>query len=218
MTNIAFMLGDYSTFTSINGSYQFPANSKFSDIISNICQQFAPGSPSPPFVPVYGEGIDAIVMSESFSFNGKLQNALSDAVARATAVFRMAHPLLPSNQTDIIMQINGNELRFYAGGNGYARNGVPKLISFVSSAPKRDTPASISFVAPWDPSLLTGDIIQIDPVFAKQSYGGSLTTGGNTLYSVMTIEFDFSTIGGVNTMRVEALDYVGSAIKAVKAQ
>lgn len=77
-------------------------------------------------------------------------------------------------------------------------------INYISSPPAQDA-AGITFTAPWIPSLKPWMIIDIDPKYFKQSYGGTKVTMSSTLVCA-TMSVQFNTVDNQNTMTVLALN------------
>ncbi len=83
-------------------------------------------------------------------------------------------------------------------------SGITHFINYLSSSPQVSA-AGVTFVAPWVPALKPGDLIQIDPAFSRQNYGGSLNSL-SPFQKVISVDFNFSTVRETNTMTVLAVN------------
>jgi hypothetical protein len=225
ITNFTFMLGDYDSWTGSWVNVSFSAGTYLNLVFSTICSQ-AQGVMSPSdamalngnYAPVtvhnvttlqpsLGPGIAGMKLPSSFQYNGPMKDALSSIIGMFEGLgYKMT------------MMVVGTQLRIFFPTTGWQPNGpngqpTPKVVSYLSSPPKVEA-GKISFVAPWRPDIVPGDVIALDPIFAKTTFGGSITTtiaqgpnSGMALFTVLNEEFDFSTVGDTNTMRVEALFY-----------
>lgn len=98
--------------------------------------------------------------------------------------------------------IDGDVLHVYEYSKGKGGDIIP--INYVSSPPSA-TAAGITFVAPWIPSLRPGMAIHIDPKYFRQNFGAANVTLSPDLI-VQTVEFQFNTVTGQNSMTVLALN------------
>lgn len=62
--------------------------------------------------------------------------------------------------------------------------------------------------APWIPGLLPNMIVKIDPAAFKQTLGGEMTKP-TIKQQILTVDFEFSTIGKTNSMELFTVNYDG---------
>ena len=113
-----------------------------------------------------------------------------------------------STNLGFMVDTEGSKVRCFFGGDNTSDG---KLIKYVSSPPRNEG-GSFSFIAPWDMSLRTNDVLQIPNSFARQSFGGFVATptggSGVTKKWILSVAFDFSTTQATNKMNVKCL-YTG---------
>ena len=113
-----------------------------------------------------------------------------------------------SDNLGFLCTTEGQTLSCFFGGDNTSDG---KLIKYVSSPPRNEG-GSFSFIAPWDMSLRTNDVLQIPNSFARQSFGGFVATptggSGVTKKWILSVAFDFSTTQATNKMNVKCL-YTG---------
>lgn len=185
ITNFNFMVGDYGTWTSANCSVHYPAGSGKSvhDLLTEVVKPLG------------------LTVQSGTSIRSMIWDAKLDWDASVSGFVQMI-----ANSKKFVVNVWGSELLAYKQSEGYSSIRVVKKITYMSSPPQRQSPVTISFVAPWRPDIRCGDLIEIDPQYAKMTYGGSLTSSGkNEAYCVSTMEFDFSTSDNTNSMRVFAI-------------
>ena len=104
----------------------------------------------------------------------------------------------------ISFYIEGNNIRFF--DKTYTYSQTPIEITKVSATPRSTVVGEITFQAPWIPTLRPGDLFSINPSFLRQTIG-SFNTGSNanSIFQVLNINFDFSTVDSKNTMLVQGL-------------
>jgi len=191
VTNFVMILGDYDNWTANVGDYKATSGTSIIQILTDISTKLS-------LTANFGPGFDNINWQSNVPFqpSGKLK----DIILQTCRGFNK----------NFVYRIEGKNIYFFWQYTGIQTIALQaKSITYISSPPKRNGPSSISFVAPWRPDIRPGDLIKIDPVYAKMNFGGSFTTGvTEAIYVVNTIDFDFSTVGGTNSMRVEALVYV----------
>lgn len=115
---------------------------------------------------------------------------------------------------NLVLRLDGNRLIAYVEGIG---TGVVHTIPYIKSA--RKDASGYNVIAPWIPSIRPGDVVDIDLKFFRQSYGGAQVAFGR-LFSVLTIDFLFSTVESANEMKllllgvpVENMDEATSTLK-----
>lgn len=185
ITNFNFMVGDYGTWTTANCTLSYPegagrtVESLLKEAVSDLGLNV-----------VAGPRVQSLIWNAKVEASGSVKDFVMSL----------------ANQKGFIVQVWGSDLLAYFQSEGHSTSRVPKDITFMASPPQKQSPVSISFVAPWRPDIRCGDLIKINPQYAKQSYGGSLANSdADTTYVVTTMEFDFSTVDSTNTMRILAL-------------
>lgn len=103
--------------------------------------------------------------------------------------------------------ISGRQISFFTKKSGSERIGY--VFDKFSSSPRVNVNGHINFQSPLFPDLQPGDYVSIDPKFMKMTFGGYMTTENNTkvptVYTVLKIDFDFSTVDDINVMIVDCL-------------
>jgi hypothetical protein len=99
------------------------------------------------------------------------------------------------NTYNLTVFINGESIRILKNGD-YFMNDIFNL-DYVTSLSRNAS--SYVIKAPWIPALRPCDIIYVDPKIFKQSLGGS-ESPPSTNQKVMTVDFDFASVGKTNTM------------------
>jgi hypothetical protein len=79
--------------------------------------------------------------------------------------------------------------------------GVTHKLNYVKSA-KKDA-AGFVIVAPWNPAIRPMDIVELDPQYYKQSFGGQNIT--NNKFVVITLDFEFDTMSN-NSMNIRTTE------------
>ena len=101
--------------------------------------------------------------------------------------------------------IEGTNLIIYDPNAGRTSEEVI-VINYLSSPPMANA-AGISFVAPWNPKLRPGMVIQINPLFFRQTFGGAqISYQKDGLMICQTIDLQFNTVTNQNQMTVLALN------------
>jgi len=101
--------------------------------------------------------------------------------------------------------IDGINLIIYTPNKG--RTGEDAIqINWLSSPPMA-TASGITFVAPWNPKIRPGMVIQIDPLYFRQTFGGAqITYQPDGLMIVQTVSLNYNTVTNQNAMTVLALN------------
>lgn len=185
ITNFNFMVGDYGSWTSANCTVSHPDGAGLT--VEALLKEA-----------VSGLGLNVVA-------GPRVKNLIWSAKVEASGSVKDFVTMLADTK-GFIVQVWGSDLLAYYQNEGHSVDRVPKEITYLSSPPQKQTPVTISFVAPWRPDIRCGDLIKINPQYAKQSYGGSLgSSDSDTTYVVTTMEFDFSTVDSTNTMRILAI-------------
>jgi len=102
----------------------------------------------------------------------------------------------------LMYDLDGTILHVYNAAKG--KNGDVTQINYVTSPPQASA-SGITFVAPWMPALRPAMAIHIDPKYFRQNFGAANVEMSSTLL-VQSIEFQFNTVTGQNSMSVLALN------------
>lgn len=103
----------------------------------------------------------------------------------------------------IAYMVDGHDLILFIPNEG--RTGEEVInISYLSSPPQA-TASGITFVSPWIPALRPGRIIQIDPLYFRQSFGAANVTINSKLIT-QTVSLQYNTVTNQNSMTVLALN------------
>jgi len=101
--------------------------------------------------------------------------------------------------------IDGTNLIIYTPNKGRTGEGAIQ-INWLSSPPMA-TASGITFVAPWNPKIRPGIVIQIDPLYFRQTFGGAqITYQPDGLMIVQTVSLNYNTVTNQNAMTVLALN------------
>lgn len=101
--------------------------------------------------------------------------------------------------------IEGTNLIFYNPDKG--RTGEDAIqINYLSSPPIANA-SGITFVAPWNVKLRPGMVVQINPLYFRQTFGGAqISYQKDGLMICQTVTVQFNTVTNQNSMTVLALN------------
>ena len=132
-------------------------------------------------------------------------------IERVQEIMRSTGPVGGKGKDCFLVTTEGEVFNCFFGNkeqDGVSDSAVVKRVENVSSPPRVDG-GKFSFVAPWDPSLRCGDLIEINPAFARQSFGGAVANpfanGKSIIKNILMLSFDFSTTQETNKMTVQCL-------------
>ena len=125
----------------------------------------------------------------SYQFHGKVIDCLNDM----------------KNRWKFAFLIEGLNLIVYDPKTG--RTGEDVIIVNYLSSPPQAAASGITFVAPWLPKLRPGMVVQINPVFFKQTFGAAnVTYQKDGLMITQTVSLQYNTVTQQNQMTVLALN------------
>ena len=175
------LLGKFSQITTnilSPGSY-YPVGSNYVQMLTDLCKAMG-------YTEVFFNTLDkSLVTPISYDANGLAKDCLNTVLS-----------WYPRYR----MRIDGNRVVFYDNKVG---TGITHKINWVTSPPRRDA-SGLSFIAPWNPAIRPGDIVDIDAKFMSTSYGGAVSSP-TTKFIVLSVEYSFSTVGNENSMTVMTL-------------
>ena len=101
--------------------------------------------------------------------------------------------------------IEGLNLIVYVPDKG--RTGEETIVVNYLSSPPQAAASGITFVAPWLPKLRCGMVVQINPIFFKQTFGAAnVTYQKDGLMITQTVSLQYNTVTNQNQMTVLALN------------
>ena len=102
----------------------------------------------------------------------------------------------------IVIRPEGSNLNVYSKGIG---TGTIYQIDYITSA--RNDCGTFTIVAPWNPKIRPGDIVQANPAYFTQYQGGQFI--GTNLFQVYTVNFEFDTCEESNQMTLVCIPSKG---------
>ena len=168
---------------SVPGGYGFTTDTVISSVLSALS---ATGSPWT----VTNNGFTTQSLDGAgFNYTGKAAGALNAIKDR----WKVAYI------------IEGNSLIFYMPDKG--RTSEPAIVMNFLSGPPQATASGITFTAPWNPKLRPGMVVQIDPLYFRQSFGAAqINYQKDGLMITQTISLQYNTVTNQNSMTVLALN------------
>ena len=108
---------------------------------------------------------------------------------------------------DAIISLAKNYLTFQVGFIGSSvlitnekyGSGQEYVLNYLTQAPRLDA-GQMTIIAPWNPEIRALDTVLVDSKYIKQTYGGALVTDKPIKFTVLTVDFNFSTVDDTNTM------------------
>ena len=189
ITVLTLMLGDFESYNNYPiASINYNSGDSVSDVINSLLAKLKSQSRYFDYVAVDGATDHALAQKlEGIGFHAR--GTLKDIINELHERYNM----------DITFQ--GNSCRVLRHGQYFAQNVFD--ITYVTSI----TRAAEKYIikAPWVPKILPGDTINVDPRTAKQNLGGQVAPP-SILQQVLSVEFDFSTVGKTNNMTITSVN------------
>lgn len=193
VTYFQLFLGDFTKWLNVPFNNTYPQGTPLTTILFDIATALG--------LLFVGNGLEGITTQSPLSFP---PGFVKDAVNFLNIV-----------QPDIIIRMDSlNLIAFKKEGF----TGLSYPIQYFSSPPRREA-YGWTFNAPWNPAMRPGDQVTIDPKYYKQTFvtfntnfvPDAIQTGAGTAlpmtpFTILTLEFDFNTIGPTNNMSLVVLD------------
>jgi hypothetical protein len=182
ITNITLLLGEFSNYT----TNTVPSNTFNGGTLRDIFNYVIP-----------------YMNSTFFSYSvvdDPLDNALSQPVSsKYNMTGRTVNDIFNELKNDfgLNIQVIGETIRVIRKHIGFS-NYQYQIDNIMSATRNAD---SYVIKGPWVPSILPNDQIKINPKVFKQSLGGA-QAGATIVQDVISVNFDFSTVGRTNTMEL----------------
>jgi len=187
VTFISMIVGNLLDLQNRDYDQQFPAGAGLStdNVINSVVSALS--STGNPWTLV-NNGFDTQPLDNAgFHYTGKVIGALNSI----------------KDRWKIAYLVEGSTLIFFQPNQGRTNEDII-YINYLSGPPQA-TASGITFTAPWNPKLRPGMIVQIDPVYFRQSFGGAQVTLNSKLIT-QTVSLQYNTVTNQNTMTVLALN------------
>lgn len=175
---------NYSAWTETTCNVSYDTGTPITNIITALSSQL--GFASPQIT-----GITQTIAAP-FEFNGLVKDAIH--------ALRKYYP-------EIIIRIDNGRLIAYKQGTG---TGLIYTIDYVTSSPQLSG-GNVNFTAPWIPELRPGDFVYIPTSYFTMDMASQNISSAVKKWQVVTIQFEFSTVGDTNSMTVSAVTNEGAA-------
>jgi hypothetical protein len=193
VTYFQLFLGDFTKWLNVVFANSYATGTPVVQVLTDIASALALG--------IIGVGIQDVTLQAPLTFPGLY---IKDAVAFINQAF-----------PDLIIRMDSRALIAFKKTEN---TGQSWQIDFFSSPPRREA-YGWTFAAPWNPAIRPGDRVTINPKYYKQTFVTFNTsfvpdvgqTGQDsgfpkTPFTVLTLEFDFDTMGSSNNMSLVVLD------------
>lgn len=108
---------------------------------------------------------------------------------------------LKKSTPSLVVRIEYNQMYVYEDNIG---TGIIYNLDYINSA-KKDA-AGFNITAPWNPAIRPGDIVKLNPLYYKQSFGGQNIATNEFLVSYITFNFDTN-----KTNQMNLISYSGAS-------